>query len=160
MRLLRALAVLLFLPVGAGLIVPQALMEPENWNRGGNPFGLALALAGLAGLGWSMREFYRIARGTLEPWAAPRRLVTSGPFRLLRNPIYAAVLALVAGQAWWRHSLAAALYAAVLAVLFHLRVALYEEPWLAGAFGREWRDYGARVGRWGPKALNFRTRPR
>ena len=160
MPLLRALAVFLFLPVVVGLIVPQALMESDDWNRGGNPFGLALATAGLAGLIWSMWEFYRLARGTLEPWAAPRRLVTSGPYRFLRNPMYVATLMLVIGQAWWRHSLEVALYSAVLVVLFHMRVALYEEPWLAGVFARDWQAYTARVGRWGPKSFKFRAQPR
>ena len=160
MNFLRALAVFLFLPVVVGLAIPQALVSSDSWNRGSDPVGLALAIAGFAGLVWSISEFYRVARRTLEPWAAPRRLVTSGPYRFLRNPMYVAALTLVIGQAWWLHSLEVALYSAVLAVMFYLRVTLYEEPWLASTFARDWDVYKARVGRWGPKSLKFRAQPR
>jgi protein-S-isoprenylcysteine O-methyltransferase Ste14 len=53
------------------------------------PFALAV-LALLAGFGlaaWAVVEFRR--HGTpVEPTALPTRLVTSGPYRLSRNPIY------------------------------------------------------------------------
>ncbi|HYC50732.1 MAG TPA: hypothetical protein VEB19_06475 [Gemmatimonadaceae bacterium] len=35
-----------------------------------------------------------------------------------------------------------------MAVIFHLRVVLFEERWAADTFGAEWRAYIAEVPRW------------
>jgi len=42
-------------------------------------------------------------------------------------------------------------YTGILAIGFHLRVILYEEPMLARKFGDEWHKYGATVNRWLPR---------
>ncbi len=97
-----------------------------------------------------MRDFYVIGRGTLAPWAPPRRLVVVGLYRLTRHPMYVGVLTLVAGIAAWRASPVVAGYAAALALVFHLRVVLDEEPVMARRFGDEWTAYRARVRRWLP----------
>ena len=39
-------------------------------------------------------------------------------------------------------------YAAGVAVLFHLRVVLFEEPWLARTFPEAWTAYAVAVPRW------------
>ena len=39
-------------------------------------------------------------------------------------------------------------YAAIVALAFHLRVVLGEEPWLARTHGATWDDYTKRVRRW------------
>ena len=36
----------------------------------------------------------------------------------------------------------------MVALTFHLRVVLCEEPWLARTYGNEWQDYARRVPRW------------
>jgi protein-S-isoprenylcysteine O-methyltransferase Ste14 len=40
------------------------------------------------------------------------------------------------------------LYAACVAVAFHLRVVFFEEPWAARTFGNQWYSYIARTPRW------------
>jgi protein-S-isoprenylcysteine O-methyltransferase Ste14 len=52
-----------------------------------------------------------------------------------------------------------AAYDAALAVIFHLRVILYEEPTLARNFGVDWTEYRTSVHRWLPKPATKR-RPR
>ena len=52
------------------------------------------------------------------------------------------------GWAWAFGSLGLLLYATVVAIAFHLRVVLGEEPWLARAFGGDWQQYARRVPRW------------
>jgi protein-S-isoprenylcysteine O-methyltransferase Ste14 len=39
-------------------------------------------------------------------------------------------------------------YTIIVAVAFHLRVVLGEEPWLARTHGAEWQEYARRVPRW------------
>ncbi len=76
---------------------------------------------------------------TVAPWAPPRKLVTSGPYRLSRNPMYIGVIDVLLG------------YALAVAIAFHLRVLVSEEPWARRTFGADWEDYRARVPRWLPR---------
>ena len=61
--------------------------------------------------------------------------MTAGLYRFSRNPMYVGVLCLVSGLALLFRSASLALYAASLLVVFHLRVVLGEEPWLARTHG-------------------------
>jgi protein-S-isoprenylcysteine O-methyltransferase Ste14 len=90
-------------------------------------------------------------RGTLAPWDAPRRFVAVGPYQLVRNPMYLGVGSVVIGEAILFGSMALAVYVAVLAVLWHLFVVLWEEPSLAQTFGDEYRTYCSSVPRWIPR---------
>lgn len=86
--------------------------------------------------------------GTLAPWSPPTRLVVSGLYRVSRNPMYVAVLLIVAGWALLFRSRAIGIYAAVLMLAFHARVVWGEEPWLARTHGTEWAAYASMVPRW------------
>ena len=62
--------------------------------------------------------------------------------------MYLAVLVILIGWAVGFGSLTLALYAAIVAIAFYLRVVTYEEPILARTFGAEWLTYRDRVPRW------------
>lgn len=95
-----------------------------------------------------VREFYVSGRGTLAPWSPPRYLVTSGPYRWSRNPMYIGVVTILVG--WWVlwDSRALLSYALVVACVFYVRVRLVEEHWADRQFGAEWQAYRATVPRW------------
>jgi len=61
------------------------------------------------------------------------------------------VLTIVAGWGLAFGSVSLGLYLGILAVGFHLRVLLAEEPWLRRRFGSEWEEYSGRVPRWLPR---------
>lgn len=118
------------------------------------PSSVALAVLGAvaAGLGlllalWAAVTFRRAGTG-LEPGTPAAVLVTAGPYRRSRNPIYvgmAAVcagLALVLGAGWVLITLAAALLAV------HYGVIRREEHYLAQRFPHDYPAYQARVRRW------------
>ncbi len=88
-------------------------------------------------------------RGT--PVAPTERLVVGGPFRRTRNPGYVAVIAMLVGQALLLASPGVLLYAALVALAFHVFVISYEEPTLRRAYGAQYDDYCARVPRWIPR---------
>jgi protein-S-isoprenylcysteine O-methyltransferase Ste14 len=111
--------------------------------------GVPIALLGLAVLLWCVRDFYVVGKGTLAPWDPPARLVVVGLYRYVRNPMYVGVLTLVLGWSIAAGSRNLALYCAVLAVGFHLRTILYEEP-RPGLFGPDYERYCAIVPRWIP----------
>jgi protein-S-isoprenylcysteine O-methyltransferase Ste14 len=62
--------------------------------------------------------------------------------------MYIAVLLVLSGWALGFRSWSLGAYAAVIAVIFHLRVVTFEEPWLERAYGEAWLAYRARVPRW------------
>ena len=110
-------------------------------------FALALGAAGAVLYGVCAVDFARAA-GTPAPIDPPKELVARGPYRFSRNPMYVAVLAVIAAQALWQRSPALAGYAAAIAGAFHLFVVFYEEPTLARLFGDAYARYRARVPRW------------
>ena len=143
------------------VLVPGAIAGWLPWCLDGfpavNPTGLlgaagaALAIAGWAVLLWCAREFALRGRGTPAPYDPPRDLVVSGLYRYVRNPMYVGVVASVVGQAAVYRSPSVLWYAAILAVSFHARILVYEEPKLRELFGRSFADYCARVPRWIPR---------
>ena len=113
--------------------------------------GAAMIAAGAPLLVRSFVRFVRQGRGTPAPLAPPERLVASGPYRFVRNPMYEAVVAVAAGQGLLFGSVAVLVYAGVLVATFHLFVTLYEEPYLRSQFGPDYEAYCQRVGRWLPR---------
>jgi protein-S-isoprenylcysteine O-methyltransferase Ste14 len=141
----RALAAFLALPAVVGFVVPW-LMRPvgrQPWAP-----GVVVAAAGTTLLLWCVRDFYVAGRGTLAPWSPPRYLVTVGLYRVSRNPMYISVLTILCGWSLAFRSVRLWEYAAGVAIAFHLRVVLSEEPFLARAHGAEWTAYRGRVRQW------------
>jgi protein-S-isoprenylcysteine O-methyltransferase Ste14 len=88
-------------------------------------------------------------RTGIDP-ARPGSLVVDGPFALVRNPVYTAMIASAAGSALLAPTpLAPAALAACVAGL-ELQARAVEEPFLAGVHGARYRRYAARVGRFLP----------
>ena len=141
----RAVVAFLALPLVIAFVVPW-LLRPSHATV--ERAGIPLLLVGVILLLWCVREFYVAGRGTLAPWAPPKHLVTVGLYRVSRNPMYIAVVLILCGWALTFSSLALWVYAAGVALAFHLRVVFYEEPWLARAHGDEWLAYRGRVRRW------------
>lgn len=147
----RSLTAFLILPGTIAFLVPW-LLKPDAGRLHAD--GLAVLLIGVALLLWCVRDFHVIGRGSLAPWSPPQRLVIVGLYRFSRNPMYVAVLVILAGWALAYRSTTLGIYAACVAIAFHLRVVLNEEPFLARTHGAEWTMYRARVPRWLiPRAL-------
>jgi protein-S-isoprenylcysteine O-methyltransferase Ste14 len=122
------------------------LLAPSNVSF--SVLGLIPLAIGLFLLLWCVRDFYVAGKGTLAPWAPPQKLVEVGLYRFSRNPMYIAVLLMLAGWAIGFRSRLLWIYALVVMIAFHLRVVLGEEPWLARTHGAEWERYKSRVPRW------------
>jgi len=118
--------------------------------------GIVICAIGAAIALWCVSSFAFIGRGTPAPFAAPRRLVTRGPYRFVRNPMYIGVGTFFVGAAVFYQSLLFLAYAVLFFFSSHLFVVLYEEPTLRRTFGDEYAAYCGRVKRWLPN-LNYRT---
>ena len=127
-----------------------------RWEADDAPTALRILGAALivAGGGLVLETTARFAlegRGTPAPFAAPERFVVRGSYRVVRNPMYVGVLALIFGQAVLLGREVLLVWAGVAAILFQLFVVLHEEPELRKRFGAEYDDYRRRVGRWLPR---------
>jgi protein-S-isoprenylcysteine O-methyltransferase Ste14 len=142
----KALCAFLVLPGIVAFAVPLLLLKPADtapwWP------GAIIIAVGAALLLRCVREFYVAGRGTLAPWSPPKSLVITGPYRWSRNPMYVGVLLVLLGWAACFQSRALLLYGLAVAIAFHVRVVVAEEPWQARTFGEDWTRYKAHTPRW------------
>ncbi|WP_179379744.1 methyltransferase family protein [Jannaschia marina] len=114
---------------------------PGRW------IGAALVAAGLGLILWSALFFLR-HRTPIEPHHTPTALITGGPYRLTRNPIYLALVLIAAGFALRQGSALALLPVPALFLVLDRRFAAVEEAGLRAAFGAAGEAYIARSRRW------------
>jgi protein-S-isoprenylcysteine O-methyltransferase Ste14 len=133
--------------LGASVLL-QALLPLGSWPR---LAGMVLALPCLAlGLGlcaWSIMLFKRF-RTSLVPVVPSAALVTRGPYRFTRNPMYVGLAFIYAGTALWFGLGWGLLLLPVVLVLIHYLVIVREERYLERKFGEAYGRYRARVRRW------------
>ena len=120
--------------------------------------GAVLIVAGVAVLLESFWRFATKGLGTPAPILPTRRLVVSGLYRYVRNPMYLAVAAMIVGQALFFGSVRLLEYGALVWLAFHLFVLLYEEPTLTAAYPAEYPVFRAHVPRWVPRLHPWENR--
>lgn len=94
--------------------------------------------------------------GTPAPIAPTDKLVVTGLYRHVRNPMYVAVLGLILGQAFLFASAALLAYAIAVWFAFHFFVLVYEEPRLRRDFPDDYPAYARAVPRWIPRPLPWK----
>ena len=109
--------------------------------------GAAFVLAWLA-LFLSAAIAFRRARTTLIPNRAASAIVTTGPYRFTRNPMYVSLVALYVGVSAMLDSGWALVLLPLVVIAIDRRVIAREERYLASAFPAEYGAYAARVRRW------------
>jgi protein-S-isoprenylcysteine O-methyltransferase Ste14 len=133
----------------AGLGLDHEL--PVRVSRGqGGVIGALAALVTLAGAALTfgtIRLLLRARTGIL-PFKPTRALITDGPFRYSRNPIYLGLLIAYLGVTAWTGVLWP-LATLPFGLWFLWRTAIQpEETYLAARFGEEYAAYCRRVRRW------------
>jgi protein-S-isoprenylcysteine O-methyltransferase Ste14 len=106
------------------------------------------------GAGVVIESFARFALeglGTPAPLAPTQRLVVRGLYRYVRNPIYIADTAIIAGQSLVLGRLWLLLYAVAFLIVTAAFVRWYEEPTLSRQFGDEYEAYRRAVPGWLPR---------
>ncbi len=113
--------------------------------------GVLLILTGVPGLVDSFARFALQGYGTPAPVAPPQKLVVTGLYRYVRNPIYVSVVAVILGQGLLFCDWRLFVYGVLFWLGTHLFVVGYEEPTLKRMFGAEYDLFCARVPRWIPR---------
>lgn len=91
---------------------------------------------------------FRKRKTGLEPWSTTTAIVTSGPFRFSRNPIYVAFFIIPIGIAIKINSIWPLIMIGPIALtVYHIAIKK-EEAYLEAKFGQEYVDYKSRVRRW------------
>ncbi len=148
--------------VVAGL-VPWGLTDRYRQPVAGRPIfivlGTILVLAGLAVLVPAFARFVLEGRGTPAPVAPTEKLVVGGLYGHVRNPMYLAVLSVIAGQALIFASWPLALYCVAAAAAMVAFVRFHEEPTLARRYGADYETYRRTVPGWLPRIGRRRGGP-
>ena len=118
---------------------------PAAWvgHAAGWPvFGVALLV-----LLWSLRAFAKHGED-IRIEKPTNKLVTEGPYRFSRNPIYIALTLAYAGISLIVNTIWPVIFLHVALAVMHYGVIRREERYLEGLFGDQYRQYRTRVRRW------------
>jgi protein-S-isoprenylcysteine O-methyltransferase Ste14 len=121
---------------------------PAPWLPHHNAVGMVVFFGGWAPAVWAVRRFVRNG-ADLDPFAQSNRvLVTDGPYRLSRNPMYLGLTVATLGMAIWVGSwpMLGAPVAVFLVTNFFFIPA--EEAKMRAQFGEAYDAYALRVRRW------------
>jgi protein-S-isoprenylcysteine O-methyltransferase Ste14 len=147
-----------FLVIAPGFVAGLVPWWISRWRLKPALFGLpslrvagsVLIVLGMIGLFDSFTRFAVQGVGTPAPVFPTRRLVVTGLYRYVRNPMYTAVVSTILGQALVLGNIALLEYGALVWLFFHAFIVSYEEPTLRASFDTEYKRYCEEVPRWIP----------
>ncbi len=143
-------------PLVTFILIPLLVVACELVLRGGllafDPWGMPLLVLGYAQ--YRLVGSFRTAHGGGGPGIDNPLtcIVTEGPYRLTRNPMYLAHIIFMLGLALTLRSFVALAILVLRAIWFHRRV-VADEARLTARFGAQYIDYRRRVKRWIPGVL-------
>jgi protein-S-isoprenylcysteine O-methyltransferase Ste14 len=148
---IRATLAFFALPCVFAGLVPLLILARDPSRGLGSQWGTLLMILGGVILAGAVRDFFVFGHGTLAPWDPPKKLVVSGFYRYVRNPMYVGISIFPPGWSWLTGSKWLLIYSVMLFAAFHLRIVFYEERILARTFPDDWPAYTRAVRRWIPR---------
>jgi protein-S-isoprenylcysteine O-methyltransferase Ste14 len=159
-----ALGSALFLIAAPGVVAGGIPWAITGWRMeaslfwGSRALGGVLIAAGAAVLLHAFGRFVVEGLGTPAPVAPTQRLVVSGIYRHVRNPMYLAVGSMIAGQALLFGQTELLGYTFAFGAVVFCFVHFYEEPTLHRQFGPEYDAYTRAVPGWIPTLRSWDAR--
>ncbi|MCB0165215.1 MAG: phosphatidylethanolamine N-methyltransferase family protein [Anaerolineae bacterium] len=169
--MLRQLASILILPFNAIIVIPaiiyircgqkpsSQLISPAQLTIS-RIVGILLMVIGLPLVVLTIRDFARIGRGTLAPWDPTQKLVVSGMYRYVRNPMISGVISTLFGIALIFNTFCHLAWAIIFTGGNMIYMPLSEEPGLLKRFGDDYRLYKQHVPRWLPRLTPWEQPPK
>ena len=124
-------------------LLPVPKILPLPWNV----LGIVPLACGIA-LNLAADKAFREVGTTVKPFEESTALLTSGVFRISRNPMYLGYELILIGIAIMLRSLAPYVVIPVFVVLMNRVFIRVEEQMLEEKFGVAWSEYGEKVRRW------------
>ena len=153
---LKSAVATIVVPGAACVLIPYYILISAQISLT-PPLGILQVMAILiAGLGlymivWVSTAFVRHGKGTPIPIDPPTRLVITGFYRYVRNPMYVGALLIVLAETVYFGFPWLVLYAVGLWAALHTALVVFEEPQLKKRFGADYEQYLKAVPRWIPK---------
>ena len=124
-------------------LLPVPKIIPMPWNV----LGIVPLACGIA-LNLAADKAFREVGTTVKPFEESTALLTSGVFRISRNPMYLGYELILIGIAIMLRSLAPYVVIPVFVALMNRVFIRVEEQMLEEKFGVAWSEYGQEVRRW------------
>jgi len=121
--------------------IAQLISSPFRYT------GIVLVVSAIALVLWAAVLFRR-AGTTIKPFQESSALITRGPYRITRNPIYVGMIGALLGTAVLLGSVAPFLVVPAFAALIQSKFIRAEEAALERTFGSVFLDYKSKVRRW------------
>jgi protein-S-isoprenylcysteine O-methyltransferase Ste14 len=119
--------------------------------------GIILICGGVTLMIITISIFIRIGKGTLAPWSPTKKLVITGIYRYVRNPMIIGVLIVLIGESISFLSLNILIWALIFFIINNIYFLFYEEPDLEKRFGNDYKEYKKNVPRWIPRFKPYAT---
>ncbi len=123
------------------------LLWPPSHDAASVSLGFALLLAGGALDVWCVKLFQAHKTGVC-PFSPLGGLVTAGPYRVSRNPMYLGLVMIGAGIAFVTGFAGNLWASAALALYLHFGFIVREEAFLREQLGAPYLEYSSRTSRW------------
>lgn len=163
--LIRHTVAVLVLPVTVVVVVPVWIASSSGveialprsalgWTTA--LFGLTALVAGCVLFLACLFRFGVEGKGTLAPWDPPARLVVTGPYAFVRNPMISGVILVLLAEGLLLRSAPHLQWAGIFFLICATYIPLLEEPLLKEKFGEEYIEYRKGVPRLIPRLRPWR----
>ncbi len=140
-----------FIVIFLSVWLNRVLKIPSLFTFSFKVAGLVLTAFGLYLISWCCWLQFTLGQGTTGFSEPTKKLVISGPYGSVRNPMMTGHFIFFAGIGFLFDLGAMFLIMPIFILAIHTFTILIEEPNLEKRFGQEWIDYVKRVPRWFPR---------
>lgn len=133
--------------IGIGLETLSPIAAVSGFQRYGGIAGAVVFAVGILIAGWSWLAFFK-ARTTTVPGKLSSQLVTWGPYRFTRNPMYVGLTLAYLGEAGMMRQCWPVLILPLVLAYVNWIVIPVEETQLREVFATPYDEYCTRVRRW------------
>jgi len=145
------------LPVTVLIIVPWSIEDDiTSISLFALLIGILIMCLGIYLMTVTISSFIRIGKGTLAPWSPTKKLVITGLYSHVRNPMILGVLITLIGESVAITSVKIFNWSVIFFIINNIYFTLYEEPNLERRFGEEYKEYKKSVRRWIPRLKPYR----
>ena len=137
-----------FLLALAAMILLHSLFPIAYWLAAPwKCFGIVFIVSGVI-LTIRSAQLFRQQGTQTHPGVKATWLVTEGPFRYTRNPMYLGLLIILVGVAILLGSVSPLLVIPIMIWILHVKFILREEQWMESWFGAPYLEYKKKTRRW------------